>query len=625
MGLLRKDASKAASKAASKSKPVTPPIAATPAARAPVPEALVEIEVIPQARWVEAQLEIMRKSNEKLTADRCEFLLGLGRGQVMELGSLGEALEVQEALGCGECATVYRARRLADGEPLALKVLEFGQLADRSDAAEATAMAMARAELKALSALPCHPNVMELQGVWCTPTQLAFGLELLDSGDLLVPIETAGGAISEEDAIVLFAQLARAIRHLHRHGWAHRDLKPENICMAPAPRSASTDALFGGGGGAERAASSRASSSAAGQGSSQSLRTLKVKVIDFGTAKQCQRSTNTLHGLCGTPAYVAPEVAAWAPEIQQGRPYGLPADIWSLGVTLFVMLSGECPWNQDQDTVDMLRQIMREDAMCTSAAWKHVSSPAKRLVLSMLERDVTKRLTADGVCAHPWLASQALDDGAELLQKPLLSTVGVPPGTAAAEAAMDGATESPHAASARKRAVAAGSDGLSAETRPPPRATADMPPGSKPKGSPKGSHRKLRSDGAAASDAVPHAPIFLRTLDEMGRTLWPSFGLDMAAVLLDLDVDHLTSGLNGSGSRSAVGKAGQEVPRWWELASDEIVDATRRSDDWSDRALSSSLAIDLDVVFVAPGGDGRCAPLSLPEPPKPSFTFAPTI
>ena len=141
------------------SKPVAPPAAAAPAARAPVPEARVEhveIEVIPQARWVEAQLEIMRKSNTKLTADRCEFLLGLEKGQVMELGSLGEALEVQEALGCGECATVYRARRRADGESLALKVLEFGQLADRSDAAEATAMAMARAELKAQRWLNAH-------------------------------------------------------------------------------------------------------------------------------------------------------------------------------------------------------------------------------------------------------------------------------------------------------------------------------------------------------------------------------------------------------------------------------------------------------------------------------------
>ena len=591
MGLLRKsDASKAsksksdASKA-SKSKPDTPTTAATPAAPATVPKApveQVEIEVIPQARWVEAQLAIMRTHKNMLTADRCEFLLGLDKGQVTELGSMGEAIEVQEALGCGECATVYRARRRADGEPLALKVLEFGQLAGRSEAAEATAMAMARAELKALSALPCHPNVMQLHGVWCTPTQLAFGLELLDSGDLLMPIETAGGAISEEDAVVLFAQLSRAIRHLHRHGWAHRDLKPENICMAPAPRSASTDALFGGGDAAERVGSARAGS-ANGGGGPQSLRTLQVKVIDFGTAKQCQLGSNTLHGLCGTPAYVAPEVAAWAPEIQQGRPYGLPADIWSLGVTLFVMLSGECPWNQDQDTVDMLRQIMREDAMCTSAAWKRVSSTAKRLVLSMLERDVTKRLTADGVCAHPWLASQALDDGAGVQQKPLLSSAGVLHGTAGGEAAMHWA----------------------ADTHPPD--TLDMPPGS---------HRKLRSEGAAASDAVPLAPIFLKTLDEMGRTLWPSFGLDMAAVLLDLDVDHLTSGLNGGF------KAGT---KWWESTSDEIVGAARRSDDWSDGALSSSLAIDLDVVFVAPDRDGRCAPPSPPEPKGPSFTFAPTI
>ena len=56
-----------------------------------------------------------------------------------------------------------------------------------------------------------------------------------------------------------------------------------------------------------------------------------------------------------------------------------------MGVTLFVMLSGECPWNQDQSTRGMLTQICAEDACCVSAAWSGVSAPAKRLVRAMPE------------------------------------------------------------------------------------------------------------------------------------------------------------------------------------------------------------------------------------------------
>ena len=130
-------------------------------------------QAIPMFSWVHQQLQEMKKAGHSLNACAAERLLGLGPGQVTELRDLREALDVHEALGCGECATIYRATRRSDGQVLALKVMEFGS--QPTETAEATVMAMARNEIKALRALPRSSNVVELLGLWCTPKQLAMG------------------------------------------------------------------------------------------------------------------------------------------------------------------------------------------------------------------------------------------------------------------------------------------------------------------------------------------------------------------------------------------------------------------------------------------------------------------
>ena len=203
----------------------------SPPKQAPKPVAVqVPVEVIPKTIWMEQELQQLRRAGEwpHMTAQRAERLLDVGTGEVVELERLEEAFDLIEELGCGECAVVYRAEHRQDGVEMALKVLHFGSSLNES--AEATALAMARNELLSLTSLPRHQGIMQLLGVWCTSTQLAFGLELLDSGDLLVPIEESGGAIPEADALPLFAQLASAVRHMHANGDPAPALTP-----APAP------------------------------------------------------------------------------------------------------------------------------------------------------------------------------------------------------------------------------------------------------------------------------------------------------------------------------------------------------------------------------------------------------
>ena len=109
-------------------------------------------------------------------------------------------------------------------------------------------------------------------------------------------------------------QLLEAVDHMHSCGVAHRDLKPENICFL------SSDLQH-------------------------------IKLIDLGTA--CAISDAGFSEICGTPLYAAPEIVPWyfyeqEPVGARPPPYQKEVDYWAMGVALFVMLSGEAPFDQDQ-------------------------------------------------------------------------------------------------------------------------------------------------------------------------------------------------------------------------------------------------------------------------------------
>ena len=129
-----------------------------------------------------------------------------------------------------------------------------------------------------------------------------IAMQLVAGGDLLAPIEERG-PYSEATARSLFAQIVDAVDCMHQAGYAHRDLKPENVCFTDKGRK-------------------------------------KLKVIDMGAAGEL--SMRGLADLCGTPLYAAPEVTPWffRPSGRDPPRYDERVDLWSLGIALFVMLSG---------------------------------------------------------------------------------------------------------------------------------------------------------------------------------------------------------------------------------------------------------------------------------------------
>lgn len=150
-----------------------------------------------------------------------------------------------------------------------------------------------------------HPNIIRIVDMFEDETSFYMVTELCLGGDLFSKIEEMldkHKAFSEKQCAFIIEQILMAINTCHKNSICHRDLKPENI-------------LFDSEG--------------------------KIKVIDFGTAKKIDPEAG-IKGVKGTPYYVAPEI------IQQVN-YNEKCDIWSIGVIMYILLTGNPPFNGDND------------------------------------------------------------------------------------------------------------------------------------------------------------------------------------------------------------------------------------------------------------------------------------
>ncbi|CAN6323241.1 unnamed protein product [Urochloa humidicola] len=260
--------------------------------------------------------------------------------------------ELGALLGRGNFAKVYRARCLAGGDPVAVKVLDKAGLA-----ATSSGSAMAARVVREVSAMRRlrHPNVLRLHEVLATRSKVYLVMELAPGGDLLSRLASLPSRrLPEHAARRVFLHLASALAYSHARGVFHRDVKPQNVLL-----------------------------DAAGD----------LKVTDFGLAAlpDSVRDDGRLHTACGTPAFAAPEVL-------RRRAYdGAKADAWSCGVILFVLLAGHLPFD-DANIADMCRRAHRREY--AFPAW--VSRPARRLVSRLLDPNPDTRLAVAELAGHPW-------------------------------------------------------------------------------------------------------------------------------------------------------------------------------------------------------------------------------
>ena len=204
-------------------------------------------------------------------------------------------------------------------------------------------------------------------------------------GDLFDHI-TRRRRLEESEAAQLFAQLCSTVRALHRRGVVHRDLKPENILLLHPTRSSGSS----GGSGAVGSRAGRYSQLQAGRVTDGCA----VRLVDFGLAV-CLQEGQLAQGIVGSPYYIAPEVI-------QGLPHGAPVDVWSLGVLLYVCLTGRLPFF-GRDNTAIFSSVLegRPDMDCPP--WPSLSVEVRHLVLRMLSPAPHTRIAMEEVVTHPWL------------------------------------------------------------------------------------------------------------------------------------------------------------------------------------------------------------------------------
>jgi len=277
----------------------------------------------------------------------------------VEVNEIGQRYKMQEELGSGAQATVYKGQNKKTGGKVAIKVLESQELED-DELFDALRM-----EIGLLRQLN-HPYIVNLVEVVRDKSYIYIIQECLSGGELFEHL-LAKGPFKEDYALAIFAQVALAVEYLHSVDVVHRDLKAENIVFAA-------------------------------KGSPV------IKFIDFGGACTWTQEDG-LTGLVGTPQYVAPEVVTgYGEEKPTEAPYGKGCDMWSIGVLLYVMLSKTMPFRA-KEVDQLLKQVVKgKFAFKPEDRWRNVSPVAKDLISKLLVTEPTKRLTVQQVREHAWCA-----------------------------------------------------------------------------------------------------------------------------------------------------------------------------------------------------------------------------
>ena len=202
-----------------------------------------------------------------------------------------------------------------------------------------------------------HPNILCFHDQFEDRDHIHLVVDLCEGGDLCEYIQE-NGPLSEAQASEAMAAILKAVSFCHSRGIMHRDLKAENILF---PRLASPFS--------------------------------ELKLADFGAAADFSR-TKEFRDLEGTPWYLAPDVL-------MGK-YDERVDIWSLGVLLYIMLSGYPPF-RGEETRDIFAAIRRGRIDLHKDPWPSISDNAKSLLQGMLQRNPHKRMKLKDLLFHPWI------------------------------------------------------------------------------------------------------------------------------------------------------------------------------------------------------------------------------
>lgn len=252
-------------------------------------------------------------------------------------------------LGSGGYGTVYLAYHNESGEKRAIKTIKKSDVEDAS---------VFKHEINILMSMD-HPNIIKLYDCYETDDFVYLVTDCCEGGELFYYI-TKAKHVTEAEAAKIMRQIFSAIAYCHKNNVCHRDLKPENFLLK-------TDGDPG-----------------------------SIKLIDFGLARRLAEGEK-LTTPNGTPYYLAPEIV-------KGE-YNTLVDNWSLGIVMYVMLSG-CPPFYGKNNKEILKSIVSGVYTFNLKPFKTCSDEVKDLISKLLVVDPAKRFTAEQSYNHPWVQRQ---------------------------------------------------------------------------------------------------------------------------------------------------------------------------------------------------------------------------
>lgn len=199
-----------------------------------------------------------------------------------------------------------------------------------------------------------HPNVVKLLELYDGKDHFYMVFELMTGGQLYSKFLEKN--FSEYEIVQILRPLIDALRYCHSLGIAHRDLKPENLLFENDEPTAT------------------------------------LKISDFGFARFS--SNNLMSTLCGSPIFIAPEIIS-------NEQYGCAVDCWSMGVIIYLLLSGEAPFKGESHE-NLFKLIKKAEFSFPKEQWDGISLEAKDLIKRLLVVNYGKRLTAQQILDHEW-------------------------------------------------------------------------------------------------------------------------------------------------------------------------------------------------------------------------------
>ncbi|KAK8811401.1 hypothetical protein WA158_003135 [Blastocystis sp. Blastoise] len=200
----------------------------------------------------------------------------------------------------------------------------------------------------------CHPNIVKYYDFFTTSKETCLVIEKCEGGELFELLQSQDKPFTETQTCYYLIQILQALEYIHKKHIAHRDLKLENCMLRDKDHNV-------------------------------------VKIIDFGMATTV---TEPLTEKVGTVSYMSPDIL-------RGY-YTEKTDMWSVGIMMYIMLSGDFPFKGKTDN-ETYEFISKGQINMDSDIWVHISSGCKHLLKRFLDMNPTTRISAEDALKHSWV------------------------------------------------------------------------------------------------------------------------------------------------------------------------------------------------------------------------------